>query len=323
MPRDTYDRKKKGDEALMSTSLYTGQRAMTLRERLEQNSALQNARIQKNTDSSSAMGTVNNIGSANKAVSAYENNSKFRKQTEDDLLVAESDIAVSLRQQHNNEYSFIRNDIQKQEQLQEQSATLEKSTEWLLAFEAERELEQEPEQETMNFPQDEALIDEIVESLALILEQETLLYRDAFDISEKKTEVIVKGKIEELDSLVKAEQAIILKIGRLESEREAVINELSKEMGFQLEGITLSEINAQLGQESYQRLHACQHELVETLGGLKNTNDTNAQLIQNALDYVNFSVNLITADQNAGNMYSQSGEDDAMSYRKNIFDIKL
>jgi len=165
--------------------------------------------------------------------------------------------------------------------------------------------------------------DEIAGALADILEQEALLYQDAAEISIKKTDIIVHGKIEELDSLVKAEQAIILKIGRLEDERENIVLALSEELDLNLEGVTLTDINAHLSDESFSRLDGCQKSLARTLGGLKNTNDMNSQLIQNALDYVNFSVNLLTTNQDSGNIYTQDGGDDAGKGRRSIFDVKL
>ena len=165
--------------------------------------------------------------------------------------------------------------------------------------------------------------DEIADRLAEVLEQEAALYQDASDISAKKTDIIVRGKIEELDSLVKAEQAIIIKIGKLEEEREEIVRALSSELALNLEGVTLSDINERLGAGSYTRLHNCQKSLADTIGGLKNSNDTNAQLIQNALDYVNFSVNILTTNQNAGNLYSQDGGEDAGKHRRSIFDVKL
>lgn len=161
------------------------------------------------------------------------------------------------------------------------------------------------------------------EKLADILENENLLYIDAAAISVKKTDIIVHGKIEELDSLVKAEQAIIIKIGKLEGEREKAVNELSAELGLDLDGATLSDINAYLDRDSYERLTSCQKSLAATLSGLKNTNETNSQLIQNALDYVNFSVNLIVTNQNTGATYSRDGEEDSVGRRRNVFDVRL
>jgi len=165
--------------------------------------------------------------------------------------------------------------------------------------------------------------DDIAEALAEVLEQEAMLYQDAADIAVKKTDIIVHGKIEELDSLVKAEQAIIMKIGRLEDEREKIVGALSDELDLDLDSVTLSDINGLLGSQSYARLGECQKSLARTLGGLKNSNDMNAQLIQNALDYVNFSVNLLTTNQDSGNMYTQDGADGVGQQRRSIFDVKL
>jgi len=168
-----------------------------------------------------------------------------------------------------------------------------------------------------------AAANQLASELADVLESETLLYKDASEISMKKTEVIVKGKIEELESLVKAEQAIILKIGKLEDHREEIISKLSLELDLDLKGLNLSQINDKLGESNSARLQACQGELINTLSGLKNKNETNEQLIQNALDYINFSVNLITTDNSGGINYSPDGEEDSIAGRKNIFDVKL
>jgi len=163
----------------------------------------------------------------------------------------------------------------------------------------------------------------LAEELADILEKETLLYSDASEISSKKTDIIVKGSIEDLESLVKAEQAIILGIGRLEDKREEIIMKLSEELDLELEGVNLSQITEKLGEESSKRLNYCQEDLMDTLTGLKNKNETNEQLIQNALDYIDFSVNLITTDQSGGINYSPIGEGENTAVRKNIFDVKL
>jgi len=164
----------------------------------------------------------------------------------------------------------------------------------------------------------------IAERLAAVLEGEAALYRDAVDISAKKTDIIVRGKIEELDSLVKAEQIIILKIGKLEDERERIIGELSEELDVSLQGAALSDISSYVDEGSYARLNDCHKSLSHTLGDLRNTNEMNSQLLQNALDYVNFSVNLITSNQDAGNIYTQDGDDGgAGRRRRSVFDVKL
>jgi len=165
--------------------------------------------------------------------------------------------------------------------------------------------------------------DSLAAELAEILEDETALYRDASEISSKKTDIIVKGKIEDLESLVKAEQTIIIKIGKLEDRREEIITRMAEELKLDIEGISLSQITEKLGEENSLRLKTCQDDLMGTLSGLKNQNETNEQLIQNALDYINFSVNLITSDRSGGINYSPEGEEEHAAGRRNIFDVKL
>ena len=102
-----------------------------------------------------------------------------------------------------------------------------------------------------------------------------------------------------------------------------MISSLSEELGIELSGINLSQITGKLGEENTAKLNTCQKELMGTLTGLKSKNETNEQLLQNALDYINFSVNLITTDNRGGISYSPEGEEEREAGRKNIFDVKL
>jgi flagellar biosynthesis/type III secretory pathway chaperone len=165
-------------------------------------------------------------------------------------------------------------------------------------------------------------VEEIAGRLAEILENEALLYKDANDISAKKTDVIVRGKIEDLDCLVKAEQAIILKIGKLEDERERIVEALSDELELDLEGATLSDIGSYFNNDSYNRLNICHESLSRILGDLKHSNETNSQLIQNALDYVNFSVNLIATNRGSSGTYTHDGGEGAEKQRRSVFDVR-
>ena len=356
MAKDTYSGRKKGESELPPPNLYSGQRPLTLRERLEQNPALKNARERQADDGGASV--VEQTQSEPQGQTPSQNRSEPQPQPQIETVSpqiikparqAASAYAHSLKATRGSDGQaedrpetegsgaerLSRPDIAggRTTGKSDSFRGVERRTGSGQGYMARRDSadrsspigdNDDPDSISKKVQVNQnAQVDEIVERLANALEAETLLYRDAAEISAKKTDVIVKGKIEELDSLVKAEQAIILKIGKVETARERAIEQLSQALNLDLDGITLTEINSRIGEQSFQRLNSCQQNLVETLGGLKNTNDMNAQLIQNALDYVNFSVNILTSDQNAGNMYSQAGEEDNPTNRKNIFDIKL
>jgi len=61
--------------------------------------------------------------------------------------------------------------------------------------------------------------DRLINDLMDVLLQESKIYEDILEISKKKTDVIVKGKVSELESITNLEQSLIVKIGKLEETR--------------------------------------------------------------------------------------------------------
>lgn len=162
----------------------------------------------------------------------------------------------------------------------------------------------------------------VLNELMDVLEKETALYEDILKISRNKTRVVVEGKIQELDSIVKVEQNIVLQIGRLEDKREELVARIRTELGLDSEQITISEIVKHVPEEQAVSLKASQEKMVNTLGELKNVNDLNSKLIRNSLDYIDFSVNLISAADISSNNYGESGQVNETK-KRNLFDVKL
>jgi len=69
--------------------------------------------------------------------------------------------------------------------------------------------------------------DRLINDLMDVLLQESKIYEDILEISKKKTDVIVKGKVSELESITNLEQSLIVKIGKLEETRENIVTEIA------------------------------------------------------------------------------------------------
>jgi len=54
--------------------------------------------------------------------------------------------------------------------------------------------------------------DRLINDLMDVLLQESKIYEDILEISKKKTDVIVKGKVSELESITNLEQSLIVKL---------------------------------------------------------------------------------------------------------------
>jgi hypothetical protein len=67
----------------------------------------------------------------------------------------------------------------------------------------------------------------LVESLIEILDKEKNIYGSILKLSMDKKDVIVAGKVSELEGMTRLEQSVILKLGKLEDEREELTAKLA------------------------------------------------------------------------------------------------
>ena len=162
----------------------------------------------------------------------------------------------------------------------------------------------------------------VIEELIKVLEQETKKYNDLLKISKDKTNIIIEGKVSELESIVKLEQSIILDMSKLEDLREKLVEKLSDSMGLDASEITISTLAGRVNDSYAQKLRTCQKTLSEVINELKDTNSLNLKLIKNSLEYIDFSINVLTAADPACNTYGSTGEVNG-SKKRSLIDMKL
>lgn len=168
------------------------------------------------------------------------------------------------------------------------------------------------------------LIENIEEQLAT---QKLLL-----DYAEKKNELLVDGKIQELEELLKQEEKIVFKSGKLEQHREEIQKELREKVDITAddpsrEDPTLPDyIDASEGEEK-DKLQELYEELTVVLAQLKELNEQNNQLIQQSLDYVNHALDLFTSAGKDPGTYSKGAKEnkgnDDNQRRRNILDKRI
>ena len=162
----------------------------------------------------------------------------------------------------------------------------------------------------------------LVDGLIDILDNEAEIYREVLKLSHNKTNVIVEGSAAELEKLTREEQVLIFQIADLEDVREKITAKLSAQCKEGSGKLTVSVLAGLLPQDRAQRLGAAQEKLSKTLKEIKEVNSLNSRLIRNSLDYIDFSINLLTGAEATGNLYGNSGQ--ASSGRKrNFFDVRL
>lgn len=162
----------------------------------------------------------------------------------------------------------------------------------------------------------------LVAKLVEILDRENEIYETLYKLSNNKTELISGGKVQELEKIVKVEQTLVIKISKLEEQREKIVGELCTVLGLKPEAVTISELSAKLGDDKSTLLKECKDRMLKIINKLKDTNELNSRLIKNSLEYIDFSINMMTSIDNVNNSYGSSGFVGDTS-KRNLFDIKL
>ena len=163
-----------------------------------------------------------------------------------------------------------------------------------------------------------------VKTVIEILGKEYDYYKDMLELSKSKKKIIVEGKVAELDKIVKLEQNMIFNIGQLERKREEEVAKLCKALELNSNKVNISELMQVLQPEQKKRLENVQGRLLEVLSELKAVNDVNGQLLEQSLEYIDYSINLLAgAGMETGSLYEDIGKNKGKKSDKNIFDTKV
>ena len=155
-----------------------------------------------------------------------------------------------------------------------------------------------------------------------VLNNETVLYEGILKLSKNKTDAIVEGKVSELESITRLEQSMIVKLGKLEEEREELVEKLAVQLHVKASDITLTNLERQFAGEQAVKLKSCRDTFPRLIHDVSYANELNAKLIRNSLDYIDFSINILTNAGSTGNNYSNSGQSSDLK-KRNFFDVKL
>lgn len=167
------------------------------------------------------------------------------------------------------------------------------------------------------------MIDRQAEKIIEILKKEQNYYRDLLELSNKKKSIIIEGKIPELEKIIKIEQNMIFDLGQLEKHREEELQKLCELMKLDPKS-TVTELSPLLPEQLAKQLKRLQQEIGSTIKELQSVNDVNGQLIQQSLEYIEYTVNMVTSSGPANSLYDDlqaSGKN--LNNKKRLFDTKI
>lgn len=137
----------------------------------------------------------------------------------------------------------------------------------------------------------------LMENLIEVLDKECSEYEVLLALSQKKTPIIVSGNLENLQKITDEEQEVVSRVHNLDRRREAVTADIANVLNKDVKTLKLANLVAMLEgrpaeqnalRESHDRLQAAVREL-------QRINEQNRELLTNALEMVQFELNMFQA----------------------------
>ena len=141
----------------------------------------------------------------------------------------------------------------------------------------------------------------LMENLIDVLRKESSEYEELLKLSREKTPIIVSGNLENLQKITDEEQELVSRINRLEKRRTETTADIANVLNRDVNALKLANLIEMLAaRPAEQRKLAEAHDRLQTaVRELKRTNEQNRELLANALEMVEFEMNLLQASKAA------------------------
>lgn len=161
----------------------------------------------------------------------------------------------------------------------------------------------------------------LVENLIKALHYENHIYSGLLNSAEKKTEYLVKNDTASLSEITKEENLMADQAGQLGKVREQYISKICEALGVKAVK-TVDEIRKYLPKGQSDLLGSMQDKLRETVMKLVVRNGINQKLIENALNYIDFNIQLLTSPAPQAPTYGKTGQDAAAGVNRSLLDVR-
>lgn len=152
----------------------------------------------------------------------------------------------------------------------------------------------------------------LMENLIEVLEQESSEYEGLLSLSQRKTQIIVSGNLEELQKITDDEQESVGRINHLEKQRVEVTADIANVLNKDVANLKLANLIEMLSArpEEQEKLADARGKLQRAVRELRRINEQNRELLANALEMVEFEMSLLNAS---------NGVPETANYTKNAY----
>ena len=143
-------------------------------------------------------------------------------------------------------------------------------------------------------------------TILVTLEKLEKIHHSLYELASNKTNIVKSNQVEELDLILKAEQAHVAAIETIEQQRQVQVKQYLTNKEFSYTGMpTLAHlIEAAHEDPMLAELKAQRERLIEAVEMLKVQNDLNQKLVFQSLQFINMSLNTMQPQQQEQVNYS-------------------
>ena len=162
----------------------------------------------------------------------------------------------------------------------------------------------------------------LISSLIDVLNEQTQYYGELILLSSQKKEAIIKNDINMLQSVNASESEMLGKTQRAEKSRIDLTKDISEVLNVKEEDLTLTKLAELIsGQPEQEALLEARDAIRGVVHELKELNDHNKVLLNNSVEYIEFSLNVMRSATDSSFMtYDSRGQE--VDNRRNLFDAK-
>lgn len=137
----------------------------------------------------------------------------------------------------------------------------------------------------------------LMENLIDVLSQESEEYEGLLALSQKKMRIIASANLEDLQRITDDEQEVVSRLNRLEKRRIEVAADIANVLNKDVETMKLTNLIEMLSARPAEQaeLAAVHDRLSSVVREVQRTNEQNRELLEEALELVNFEMNMLQA----------------------------
>ena len=141
----------------------------------------------------------------------------------------------------------------------------------------------------------------LMQELIQTLHKEKEEYEKFFELSKKKTTVLVEGKVDELQKITEEEQKLVDIINMVDKKRESILKDIGDVLNKKPQDLTLLRLSELLTSqpEEQKELVSLHDELKRLLKNVQSINEQNKDLVNELLKMVAFDMNLVKSMKQA------------------------